>query len=833
MIGAKFSIHTGLTAMAIALLASIPARAQAAGDPAPARHPFILATSVERPAVLRAIAASPERTATRDAMQRLINPVTEARAATLGEFLKTLPPFDAQGEKHRHTLSIAVYAATLHYLTENEDYAQLAADILQTYLSEIARREPGKIQLGGAGYEAVRYLYERIGLTYDLLHPFLMRPSTTVFDPGSGKQIPFDDKSAQQALHHLVLDAFGNTDRPDSPGRTVTNHVILNANGCLYPIFCLKDVAERERLFDIFWNKGAQKQGAFRTSFLAMYTRHGQGVLPESSSYGTMMPFGILATIDRYQPELKVFADPTVREILEGPFLFPQWVNPDGRSIRYGDGKRNALRASGNLMAVLGIARRMGYTDLERRANAYLNALSENKLGVAPVVDEKEKPDGGIGTRDYSAAVALLKTDAPVPRDPSVPARIDYGRTVLIKHAGLAMLRNWVDKENVLYGLSGYIGGGHYVHSHCTGIGMELYGGGYVMTPSAGDSGAGDGRAGDLHASYRRLPAGNNTVVVNGTSHGTQQGAWKTESNVYQDTAVNIACEPSHLAEAISENFGFATQRLDDKVNKCVQERTLALVRTGPQSGYYLDLFRSRSLGKNQFHDYIHHNIGDATELIGEGGERFPLAATDRYDNDIGDLVKSPGWRFFEQEKTTPATSIAVRATFRVERGPRFMHLFAPGGVARSFTTALGPPTPEEVGGYDRKKTQILAIRQDGEAWDKPFAMVFEPSVSGKPTIASVKHLTVDGKVVGVEVRSVVSGNTLTDVILENDQGGKLALPDLRIELDGRFAIVRTEQSGASRRISLYLGAGERLRCGTHEVVGGNDGKAFRSFCQH
>lgn len=825
----KLNIQTGLAALATALLTSLTTLAQSSGDFAPSRHPLILATSAEKPAVLRAIAASPQRTAIRDAMQRLIDPLTKAHVASPAEYLKTLPPFDSQLEKHRSTLSIAIYAAALHYLTENEAYARLAADILHTYLAETARREPGKIDLGGKGSDPVRYLYERVALTYDLLHPFLMRPGTTVFDPASGKKIPFDDALAQKALHHLVLNAIGNSDRPDKPGRSVSNHVQLNANGCLYPILCLKDEAERKRLFDIFWNKGTQKQGAFRTTYLAMYARHGQGVLPESSSYGTMMPFGILATIDRCMPELKVYADPMVREILEGPFLFPQWVNPDGRSIRYGDGKRHALRATGNLTEVLRIAHKMGYTDLKRRANTYLNALSENKLGVAPD-DGKKNPDKGIGTRDYSAAEALLQTEAPVPRDTSIPGTINYGRTVHIKHAGIAFLRNWVEKDNVLYGLSGYIGGGHYVHSHCTGIGMELYGGGYVMAPSAGDSGAGDGRGGDLHANYRRLHAGNNTVIVNGTSHGTQKGAWKTKSNVFQNTAVNIACEPAHLAEAISENFGFTTQQLNDKVNKCLQERTLALVRTSPQSGYYLDLFRSRSLDKNLFHDYIYHNIGDATELIGENDKSLSLVATGRYDNDIDDLVKSPGWRFFENEKTTPTTTAAVRATFRIERGPRFMHLFAPAGVERAFTTALGAPTPEAKNGYDRKKTQILAIRQDGEAWDKPFAIVLEPSVSGKPTVSSVEHIRVGSKVVGVKVSSVVGGNTLTDVILENDKGGKLALPDMDIELEGRFAIIRSEQGQAGRRISLYLGAGERLRCGAHEIKGGDKGNAFRAF---
>jgi len=92
---------------------------------------------------------------------------------------------------------------------------RLTADVLHRYLSEIARREAGAVRLGGMDYDAVRYLHERIGLTYDLLHPYLRCPGVTMFDSGSGTQVSFTDvilenhKSGKLTLHDLNIELEG------------------------------------------------------------------------------------------------------------------------------------------------------------------------------------------------------------------------------------------------------------------------------------------------------------------------------------------------------------------------------------------------------------------------------------------------------------------------------------------------------------------------------------------------------------------------------------------------------------------------------------------------
>jgi len=211
---------------------------------------------------------------------------------------------------------------------------------------------------------------------------------------------------------------------------------------------------------------------------------------------------------------------------------------------------------------------------------------------------------------------------------------------------------------------------------------------------------------------YFRLYAGNNTVVVNGTSHGLDEGSWKGKANVWQNTVVNIAAEPKHLEDGLAEEFSFATQFLADTVNNATQERTLSTIRTSDTTGYYFDLFRSKSNDTNKFHDYIYHNIGDKTHIFDSDNQTLPLQKTDRYQNDIGEVVKSPGWRYFEDTKTTATTDNALKVRFDIEYDDRYMHLFVPEGVSRAYTKALAPPTREAKNGYVDKKTQVLAIRR-------------------------------------------------------------------------------------------------------------------------
>ena len=338
---------------------------------------------------------------------------------------------------------------------------------------------------------------------------------------------------------------------------------------------------------------------------------------------------------------------------------------------------------------------------------------------------------------------------------------------------------------------------------------MELYGLGEVLGVQGGES----DRGSDFHRKYLFVYAGNNTVVVNGTSHG--KGGWQ---DMAQNTTQTVALEPIIGEDPISEIFTFTQQLLDDTINNCLQQRTISIVRTGPATGYYLDLFRSRSNGENKFHDYIYHNIGDELQLTTCSGKTIPTIPNNNYySTDIGDERKQPGLKWFENVQTA-ALREAARVRFAMTAEGKYMYAFIPKGVGFEISKAQGPPTVETVKAYLKVKTPVMIIRKNGEAWNQPFIVAYEPSMNDTPSIQSTDNLLFDGKVVGSRVISKVEGKKITDYILALDTMGKIELKEQNISFNGRFGIVRIELQNGKESVTLYIGEGKELKFGTHKL---------------
>lgn len=796
------------------------------------QHPIIYTTDAERPQLLKTIENYKWAQDIVAQLHQNVDPKLEAYR-THPSVILNLPDFsDGKVEKHEfdatpcvakhhEILKIASEAGMLYHITEDVKYAQLSADILSAYIDELAPRDARTTTICGNAFLDPRTSYATFALAYDFVHDFLQKENTTVFNAAMDKRIPFDDGKAQKVLRNMISNVLQEYGEPDTHGKTVSNHPILTAPGALFMILCVADDTERERLFHVFWEKGTAHQNSFKNTILPIFSE--QGLWPESLSYGFMPIISMtLNMVDRIKPEMDVTKNS--KHIFNGNFLYDYLRYPDRRFVRYGDSKRNADLTEKNYRYALHIAERRKYIDIKEKALMALYQAYAAKGGYSPNIKSSSPYD------QYQHLQLFWGID--------VPKELDSGinfdkKTVIIEHAGIALQRNSSKQNNELYGLCGIIGGAHYVHSHLTGIAMELYGSGYVMAPNAGLPPSVPERRIPLHEHYFRLYAGNNTVVVNGTSHGLDEGSWKGDANVWQNTVVNIAAEPKHLEDGIAEEFSFATQFLDDTVNKATQERTLGTIRTSDTTGYYFDLFRSKSNGENKFHDYIYHNIGDKTHIFDSKNQALPLQKTDRYQNDIGDVTKSPGWRYFEATQTTKAMDKAVKVRFDVEYDDRYMHLFVPNGVSRAYTKALAPPTREAKHGYVDKKTQVLAIRQIGEAWKRPFVAILEPSLNEASSVEKVKPLWDGDKIVGTIVVSKVGGVQITDYILSQEKKDALYHnTELDLLFEGRFGIVRTVNGLDKSEVILYIGEGARLQWGKKVLEAANDGRGILRFKQ-
>ena len=700
--------------------------------------------------------------------------------------------------KHNKVLALASRSAMLYYLTQNKKYAMFAADILAPYIDEIAKRTPENTTICGNEFYDPRTTYGPFALTYDFIYDYLKSENATVYNAEQDKRIPFDNNKTQKAILNMVGDALQEYGKPDKHGSIVSNHPILTAPGALFTILCIEDDLERERLFNVFWEKGTAHQNSFTKTILPIFGE--QGIWPESLSYSFMSIITMtINLVDRIKPELNV--PEHYKHIFEGNFLFDNLRNPDKTFVRYGDSKRYKDYTEKLYRYTLDLADRRGYKDLKTKAQIALKQAHKARGG--------RKPKFSDDTFNNYQELQLFWGH---PISEKIEDEIDFRKpTVIIKHAGIALQRNDAKENNETYGLTGIIGGAHYVHSHVTGIAMELYGADYIMAPNGGLPETVKQRRIPLHEKYFRLYAGNNTVIVNGTSHGRAEGSWKGRANVWQNTVKNISAEPAHLEDPIAKNFSFATQFLEDEVNDVTQQRTLGIVRTSETSGYYFDLFRSKAIKENKFHDYVYHNIGDKMTLKTADLEKIHLETTTRYNNDIGDVVKSPGWRFFENEKVSKPIKQAVNIRFDVKKKKRSMHFFVPSGTDKEYTKALAPASREARNGYDKKDTQVLVIRQEGEAWEKPFLVVLEPTKGKKSSVKTVEELQVNGKVVGAKVVSRINNQKIVDYIICNDKNEAINMPNLKLKFQGHYGIVRVEENESKEKVTLYIGDGTSL----------------------
>lgn len=725
-----------------------------------------------------------------------VDPKKNSHKTNPETILNTIPSFPGDKKKHLEALTLGYEAALLYWLTGNNDYGQLAADILYHYTKKISAISGTVHFSSGVSYSHLidtREAYTKPPLIYDFSYAFLKKSTTKVYDLDSKTKVSFNFTKAQNTFIKLADGVF-------NEGSINSNHPILEAPGALFNLLSIEDDAKRKSYLTKFMNGTAKQNGLT----WMMDECKKSGVWPEATGYSIgphRIILELMIVVDHYDPSMKVIEGN--KDLVKNAFFFENYKFPNNRNVmRFGDAHRDRLNTVSILERILKISTTKSYGTLKNDSYKMLQALYKDKGGYNPKVSTQ--------SLEWNNPYYLLWGEN-ISTSNITP--ITYNSSINIDYAGIAMQRNINTSDPEEYGLMGYIGGAHYVHSHLTGIDMEIYGSGAVVGTGGGDVGASD-RNDDVFRNYHRIYAGHNTVIVNGTSKGEGKGSWKADNQLLQNTAKTVAAEPASLVDPISEEFTFSTQVLDDKINDAKQERVFSVVRTSDKTGYYFDMFRSKSLTTNNFHDYVYHNVGDGVNIVDENNNPVSLASkTGRYTSIRSDYggkyVMFPGWHYFESVKTSAKTTKGIKATIPMTKsGKQYMHMLMPGGENREYTSCKGPATIEAQVGYEDVKTPIVTVRHYGEAWTKPFISVFEPTRNENGSVKSVENLYSGSKIVGAIVTSVVDGETITDYVISNiNADDTFALNSPAITFKGRFAIVR-ESAGTAK---LYIGDGTSL----------------------
>ena len=701
----------------------------------------------------------------------------------------------ANFDKLSDYLQTAIDCGVLYYLTAEEKYAQCSADILHTAVLGISQLEPSKWKPRGGWLcpddilRESRNIGEKYPIAYDFIVPFLKNGGQP-YDFAKHAKVPFPFQKAQDVFKtyaKLVVDH----------GMINSNHPVLESNCLVYNVLALDNLSERNTYLKYYLTKNSSHQDAL--SKVAEFYKNEGDIWPESSQYTNDVAdrsTKLMFLLTKYNPKLQLGRKyPNIPWALQ---RLDYLVYPNGELVLWGDGHRRYKTPYNGYELAYQLGKIDSVPKLEQRFSLLLGSAMAS----------------GAYKRKGLEALLWYTDDFEEKKQPILLPRTDQQ-----PHAGIFLQRNLSSTNNRDDGLMCFVGGASMVHGHASGMYMELYGEGVVLGV---DNGRGK-YAQDIHENYSRIFAAHNTVIVNGASQG--EGEWV---NLGMNTVTLASMEPMPKQEAVSPNYSFTTTNFYDGGGdkaEAEQKRTLALVRTSPTTGYYLDIFRSKSRLPEQYHDYLYHNLGESLNFLNEDlilkpePQRYMANANGEWKRNR--VFRNPGWHFFEDVMSSKPYAKDIQVLFKAEGfqdKKRYMKMFMPGFAGRTYTKVKAPKTFEAPAPYNEMPTPTLVVRQNGEAYTKPFVAVYEPYAisEGNGSVVAVEKLEQNGIFKGVKVTSSVDEEQLVQYIITSIESSVFLLPEKDMSFQGHFAIVGFNADGSLK--DIYIGNGERLEVGQHIV---------------
>jgi Heparinase II/III-like protein len=703
-------------------------------------------------------------------------------------------------------LQTGIDCGIIYFLTDDVKYAQISADILNTIIEGLAPIEVNdKSSTGGYLYpdehlREAREIGAQIPILYDFAYSFIQKGGL-VYNVSTGKKEAFSFANAENVFKKYIKLAL-------EKGIINCNWPVLESSSLVGNTLALDNESERKNYLDYYLTKNTPNQDALLK--VANHYKDNGGKWPESTNYSTAV-----ASLSTYLMTLLTKLDPTLHLGNAYPQIplalttnyYLTYPNKHDMVI-FGDGHRSyhAAYEEFEMAYYLGILENSDV--LKKEFGALLNSALNNKTYERGKLGKRN-----LGAEVYTQPLELLWF---CPTIEGALKEYPLPTTDELQFAGIVLQRNLSTTDSEKDAFMAYVGGGSHVHGHVSGMSMELYGRGFVLGQKAGRS----KYVTDIHENYYRLFAGHNTVIVNGASQS--EGGW---ANLGTNTVQKVAVEPQVLAKAISPNHSFTTTSfIDDKGDaaEATQERTLGIVRTSPTTGFYIDIFKSKSTLPNQFHDYIYHNIGEMLDFdvkntqfqLKSDENRYQASAQKEWINNK--KHKHPGWHFFKNVETAENYPLSISPVFSTSKGqktPIKMRLFINGNDNRDYTRVMAPPSTEAPKVYENKETPTLVIRQKGEAWTVPFAVVYEPfeGDNSKGSVQSVEPIVQNKVFKGLKINSLVSGKMLTHyaLILENNDA-VFEDKTLGLTFKGRYAVLTLDAKDVVQ--SVYIGEGKSLQ---------------------
>jgi len=674
---------------------------------------------------------------------------------------------------NRRILSLVEDAALLYWITGEEKYAEFAAPVFFTYIDGMYYRN-APVDLDNSNQQRISGL-----ATFEVIHEQAVVHLSVAYDflynyfNAQGKDLDHTvavfQKWADQIIHNGI---------PDN------NWNLFQARFLTYIALALDDDANYENgkgqqyYLDQVFNISTERQIALSESML-IYDQK-TGIWPESPTYSMHVTTSFLETLTLLDnvtnaDELKQY--PIIDKAALASF---QYLFPTGYCIGFGDSKHTLINTE----------------NFELILSNYKKYAKEGEHEIASVL--KNIIDKGAYTRkcDNIFQLFFYADDLGVT---STSSWDDLYKkfttpTFYAPNASWFVQRLGEGDNTTMIATVGSFGN----HAHANGIAMELYANGYALGP---EMGKGPSYWHPDHLRYYNQPEAHNTVVVDGIS---TYESMRSHHPFTLDNHFPAIQQPNDVFDEVS----FSKVSFVEPKTMSDQQRLTAIINTESGSNYILDVFRSKKKEEGkQKHEYFYHNLGQSLELYDNDEKSLDLSATTELSTKKGDAKAYD----YLSDKSSVRYSDDVTAIFSLQGEgipEHLMKLWIKGDKGQEFFSVKSPKSnainkvtaPKEMIG---KELPTLIIRRNEQAWDKPFALVYNPYIKGNDKVLSDVEFK---DKIGSQIINVTHTDGVEDAIITNTNENDITQTE-GTYLKGLMSIVRKNKgemkfifvSGASR----------------------------------
>ena len=476
-------------------------------------------------------------------------------------------------------LGIARDAAFLYWMTDEEKFAKLAAGVFDTYMTGIYYRNV-PIDLNHGHQQTL------VGLTsFEVIHEDALHIAVPLYDfLYNYLKANYPDKM------EIYAGAFKKwADNIIANGVPHNNWNLLQARFVMNVGLVLEDNKEyadgkgREYYIDYVMNRSSIRQWSLTQ--LADYGFDiNTGIWAECPGYSSVVINDYANFVNQFDTNLQYDLVKAMPVLSKAVATTPQYLFPNRMICGFGDTHPGYL-STNFFIRMIQNAQANGKKEQENYFTALLKCLNPD-LGN----DKTEK-------KNVRVSVNSFFEDKPLTLNPKVqPGKIEDYVSPLFYAPNVSWLvqRNGMHPRNsLMISLNGSEGN----HMHANGISMELYGKGYVLGPDAGIglflySGL------DYAEYYSQFPS-HNTVCVDGIS---SYPVMKSNHSFDLLSCFPASAEPGKAFTSVT----YSNLYFREPESRADQTRMMSIVTTGAETGYYVDVFRSRKeKGGDKMHDYF------------------------------------------------------------------------------------------------------------------------------------------------------------------------------------------------------------------------------------